>query len=49
MLRVDDFGGGAAGPADVAIRIDGREAGMRTVPVGRNATIHVPVAHGGET
>ena len=48
VLRVDDFGGGAAGPADVAIRIDGREAGMRTVPVGRNATIHVPVAHGGE-
>ena len=48
VLRVDDFGGGGAGPADVAIRIDGREAGMRTVPVGRNATIHVPVAHGGE-
>ena len=48
VLRVDDFGGAASGSADVRIRIDGREAGNRTVPVGQNATIHVPVAHGGE-
>jgi hypothetical protein len=48
VLRVDDFGSAGGGSADVAIRIDGREAGNRTVPVGQNATIHVPVAHGGE-
>ena len=47
-LRVDDFGSAGGGSADVAIRIDGRDAGSRTVPVGQNATIHVPVAHGGE-
>jgi len=48
VLRVDDFGSAGGGSADVAIRIDGRDAGSRTVPVGQNATIHVPVAHGGE-
>ena len=48
VLRVDDFGGAASGSAELRIRIDGREAGNRTVPVGQNATIHVPVAHGGE-
>jgi hypothetical protein len=47
VLRVDDFGGNG-GVADVDIRIDGRDAGMRTVPIGKNATIHVPIAHGGE-
>src|SRR5262249_56546075 len=34
--------------ADGQIRIDGRDAGIRTVPIGQKATIHVPVAHGGE-
>jgi hypothetical protein len=48
VLRVDDFGSGTDGSADVQIRIDGRNAGIRTVPIGRKATIHVPVAHGGE-
>jgi hypothetical protein len=48
VLRIDDFGGAGGGPADVAIRVDGRDAGIRTVPIGRNATIHVPIAHGGE-
>jgi hypothetical protein len=48
VLRVDDFGSTGGGSADVAIRIDGREAGSRVVPTGQNATIHVPVAHGGE-
>jgi hypothetical protein len=47
VLRVDDFGGNG-GVADVDIRIDGKSAGTRTVPIGKNATIHVPVAHGGE-
>jgi hypothetical protein len=48
VLRVDDFGGGGGGPADVTVRVDGRDLGSRTVPVGQKATIHVPVAHGGE-
>ncbi len=48
VLRVDDFGGSGGGVADVTIRIDGRDAGLRTVPIGKNATIHVPIAHGGE-
>jgi hypothetical protein len=48
VLRVDDFGSSTGGTADVEIRIDGRNAGIRTVPIGRKATIHVPVAHGGE-
>ncbi|HWA90436.1 MAG TPA: hypothetical protein VG889_10395 [Rhizomicrobium sp.] len=47
VLRVDDFGGGG-GAADVTVRVDGRDLGSRTVPVGRKAAIHVPVAHGGE-
>jgi hypothetical protein len=47
-LRVDDFGSNGGGPADVTIRVDGRDAGARTVPIGKNATIHVPIAHGGE-
>jgi hypothetical protein len=48
VLRVDDFGSSAGGTADLEIRIDGRDAGIRTVPIGRKATIRVPVAHGGE-
>jgi hypothetical protein len=48
VLRVDDFGSGSDGTADIEIRIDGRDAGIRTVPIGQKATIHVPVAHGGE-
>jgi len=48
VLRVDDFGTDAGGNADVQVRIDGRDAGIQTVPIGRKTTIHVPVAHGGE-
>ncbi len=48
VLRVDDFGGTTGGSADVDIRIDGRDTGSRVVPIGRAATIHVPIAHGGE-
>ena len=48
VLRVDDFGANTSGAAEVAIRVDGRDAGTRTVPVGKNATIHVPIVHGGE-
>jgi len=48
VLRVDDFGSDAGGNADVQVRIDGRDAGIQTVPIGRKTTVHVPVAHGGE-
>jgi hypothetical protein len=51
VLRVDDFApssGAGGGSADVTVRVDGRDLGRRTVPVGQKATIHVPVAHGGE-
>jgi len=48
VLRIDDFGSDAGGNADVQVRIDGRDAGIQTVPIGRKTTIHVPVAHGGE-
>ena len=47
-FRVDDFGGSAGGNAQVALRIDGQASGNRQVPVGRDTTISVPVAHGGE-
>ena len=48
VLRVDDFGAGGGDTAAVDVRVDGRDTGTREVPVGRAATIHVPIAHGGE-
>jgi hypothetical protein len=48
VLRVDDFGAPPGGLADIALRIDGKDAGTRAVPVGRNSTIQVPVTHEGE-
>jgi hypothetical protein len=48
VLRVDDFGAAPGGLADIALRIDGRDAGTRAVPVGRNTAIQVPVTHEGE-
>ncbi len=47
-FRVDDFGGSAGGNAQVAIRIDGQDRGKSNVSVGKDTTIKVPVAHGGE-
>jgi len=47
-LRVDDFGAGPSNLVDVDIRIDGADKGVRTLTTGRNHTINVPVAHGGE-
>jgi hypothetical protein len=47
-LRVDDFGAQPGGLAEVAIRVDGVDAGMRTVPTGHNTSIHVLVSHAGE-
>ncbi|HSZ73624.1 MAG TPA: hypothetical protein VK779_02305 [Rhizomicrobium sp.] len=47
-LRVDDFGAAESNLVDLDIRIDGADAGVRTLATGRNHTIEVPVAHGGE-
>ena len=47
-FRVDDFGGSATGNAQVAVRIDGQASGNRSAPIGKDTTISVPVAHGGE-
>src|SRR6185437_1574827 len=44
-LRVDDFGAAPGSAADVALRVDGVNAGTRTVPTGKSTTIHVPIAH----
>jgi hypothetical protein len=51
VIRVEDFGAGAesaGGTADVDVRIDGTSLGTQVVPVGKDATIQVPVKHGGE-
>ena len=47
-LKVEDFGAGAGGHADVRIRVDGKDQGVRILPVGEEDTIKVDVAHGGE-
>ena len=47
-IRVDDFGSGADGVADVDVRIDGIGLGTQSVPVGHNTVIQIPVRHGGE-
>jgi hypothetical protein len=48
VVRVDDFGATAPGTAQIEIRIDGSSLGVQTVPVGRDATLQIPVKHGGE-
>ena len=47
-FRIDDFGGSQATNAQLSMRIDGQEAAKRNVPVGKDTTIKVIVAHGGE-
>jgi hypothetical protein len=47
-FRIDDFGGSPAANAQLSLRIDGQDQGKRTVPVGKDTTITVPVTHGGE-
>ena len=47
-IRVDDFGAAAGGTAEVDVRIDGTALGTQTVPVGKDATIQIPIRHGGE-
>ncbi|HEX3810683.1 MAG TPA: hypothetical protein VHW02_13395 [Rhizomicrobium sp.] len=48
VVRADDFGSANTGDADVDVRIDGVDKGTRVVPVGKPATIKVPLTHGGE-
>ena len=47
-FRIDDFGGSQGANAQLSMRIDGQDGGKHTVPVGKDTTITVPVAHGGE-
>jgi hypothetical protein len=47
-FRVDDYGGSQSANAQLSLRIDGKDAGKRNVPVGKDTTIKVTVAHGGE-
>jgi hypothetical protein len=47
-FRIDDYGGNQGANAQLSLRIDGQDAGKRTVPVGKDTTIKVGVAHGGE-
>jgi hypothetical protein len=47
-LRIDDLGGENSGTADITLRIDGKNAGRRSVPLGKDTDIAVPVAHEGE-
>ena len=47
-VRVDDFGSTEAGYAALDVRIDGKSFGTRLVPVGRDTSLRVPIAHGGE-
>ena len=48
VVRVEDFGGGEGGTAAVDVRIDGTALGTQYVPVGKDATIQIPIRHGGE-
>jgi hypothetical protein len=47
-LRVDDLGGGGETSAMLDVRIDGKSFGSRTVPVGKDTDVRVPVSHEGE-
>lgn len=47
-FRVDDFGGSPAANAQVSVRVDGQDQGKRSVPVGKDTTINLPITHGGE-
>jgi hypothetical protein len=48
MVRVDDFGAGGDALADVSISVDGRPLGTRSLPVGQDTRISIPVTHAGE-
>ncbi len=46
-VRVDDFGGGSDF-ADVSIAVDGKSLGAKSLPVGKDTPITIPVTHEGE-
>ena len=48
VVRVDDFGSGSGGMAQIMVRIDGVALVAQSVPVGHDATLDIPVKHGGE-
>jgi hypothetical protein len=54
MVRVDDFGGpgsgdtNSSGVADVTLSVDGKPLGNRSIPIGKDTAISVPVTHEGE-
>lgn len=47
-LRIDDLGGSGETSAALNIRIDGKPAIQRLIPVGKDTNIGVPVSHEGE-
>ncbi|HEY4276419.1 MAG TPA: hypothetical protein VGM68_13095 [Rhizomicrobium sp.] len=48
VLKVEDFGGGSGGTADVRLSVDGKPLGNRVVPVGQETKLTIPVTHEGE-
>ncbi len=48
-LRIEDNPKRQAASAGVSIRVDGGEARIRTLPVGRTAKVEIPIEHGGPT
>jgi hypothetical protein len=48
VIRVDDFGSPSGGYADVDVRVDGVDLGMRLVPVGKDTSVKVNIGHAGE-
>jgi hypothetical protein len=54
VVRVDDFGGGSSADgasgavADVSLSVDGHSMGNRSIPIGKDTSIAVPVTHEGE-
>ncbi len=48
VVRVEDFGALESGTAQVDVRVDGTGIATEIVPVGKDATIRIPIKHGGE-
>ncbi len=48
VARVDDFGDSEDAMADITVAVDGRPLGTRSLAVGKDTPIRVPVTHEGE-
>ena len=48
VVRVDDFGGGKGGLANLSFFIDGKVVANQDVEIGKDTTLRVPVVHEGE-